>query len=173
MTEPAALASRAAPPLPAPPPAAPSPDAPSSIATRFGEVALRPDRLIAFPSGVLGFAHCRRYALVDLPDLRVVFKLLQSVDQPELAFLVLPLDPLAGPISASDLAAACDGLGFDWQSLAALAIVTVRSAAEGVCFSINLKAPLLIDTARRVGRQHVFASESYPLRHDLPRAHAA
>lgn len=102
-----------------------------------------------------------------------MFKLLQSVDHPELAFLVLPLDPLAGPISRSDLALACDALGCDWESLAVLGIVTVRSDAEGVRFSINLKAPLLIDTGRQVGRQHVFTSESYPLRHDLPRAHAA
>jgi flagellar assembly factor FliW len=167
MTEPATLACRPAPPQPTPP------EAPSSIATHFGEVTLQPDRLIAFPSGVLGFAHCLQYALVDLPDPRVVFKLLQSVDQPELAFLVLPLDPNAGPISRNDLALACDGLGCDWQSLAVLGIVTVRSDAEGVRFSINLKAPLLIDTGRLVGRQHVFASESYPLRHDLPRAHAA
>jgi flagellar assembly factor FliW len=167
MTEPATLASRAGPP-PAPPPGAPS-----TIVTRFGEVTVQPDRLITFPSGVLGFAHCRRYALVDLPDPRVVFKLLQSVDHPELAFLVLPLDPDAGPISRSDLALACEGLGCDWQSLAVLGIVTVRSDAEGVRFSINLKAPLLIDTHSQVGRQHVFPSESYPLRHDLPRAHAA
>jgi len=167
MTEPATLAPRAGPPPP------PPPGASSTIATRFGEVAVQPDRLITFPSGVLGFAHCRRYALADLPDPRVVFKLLQSVDHPELAFLVLPLDPDAGPISRSDIALACDALGFDWQSLAVLGIVTVRSDAEGVRFSINLKAPLLIDTGLQVGRQHVFASESYPLRHDLPRAHAA
>ena len=167
MTEPATLPSRATPPQPAPPSEAPS------IATRFGEVALRPDRLIAFPSGVLGFARSQRYALVDLPDLPVAFKLLQSVDDPELAFLVLPLDPNAGPISHGDLALACEGLGFDWLSLAVLGIVTVRSDAEGVRFSINLKAPLLIDTGRQTGCQHVFASESYPLRHDLPRAHAA
>jgi flagellar assembly factor FliW len=167
MTEPATLAA------PAGPPPAPPPGAASSIVTRFGELVVQPDRLITFPTGVLGFARCQRYALADLPDPRVVFKLLQSVDQPELAFLVLPLDPLAGPIRQSDLALACAGLGYDWQSLLVLGIVTVRSEADGVRFSINLKAPLLIDTSRQVGRQHVFASESYPLRHDLPRAHAA
>ena len=150
----------------------PPPQAPASIATRFGEVALNPDRLITFPSGVLGFAECQRYLLADLPDPRVVFKLLQAIDAPELAFLVLPLDPVAGPISRRDLELACADLGFDWQSLVVLGIVTIRSD-DGVRFSINLKAPLLIDSRRQVGRQHVFASEAYPLRHDLPRAHAA
>jgi flagellar assembly factor FliW len=168
MTELATISARELPPQPVAPP-----DAPASIATRFGEVAVNPDRLLTFPSGVLGFAECQRYALADLPDPRLVFKLLQSVDAPELAFLVLPLDPAAGPIGRSDLELACEDLGFDWPSLVVLGIVTIRSDAGGVRFSINLKAPLLIDGSRQVGRQHVFANEAYPLRHDLPRAHAA
>ena len=168
MTELAALPSRTLPPQPVAPP-----DAPASIATRFGELAVSPERLITFPSGLLGFADCQRYALADLPDPQVVFKLLQSVDAPELAFLVLPLDPVAGPIGRSDLELACQELGFEWQTLVVLGIVTLRPEPEGVRFSINLKAPLLIDSRRQVGRQHVFASEAYPLRHDLPRAHAA
>lgn len=148
-------------------------EVPSAITTRFGAVAVDQGRLITFPSGVLGFADCQRYALADLPDPQVVFKLLQSVDDPELAFVVLPLDPAAGPISRGDLELACADLGFAWATLAVLGIVTIRSDADGVRFSINLKAPLLIDSSRQLGRQHVFASEAYPLRHDLPRAHAA
>ena len=164
MTELAALPSRTLPPQPVEPPAAPA-----SSPTRCGELAVSPERLIAVRSGVLG----QRYALADLPDPQVVFKLLQSIDAPELAFLVLPLDPAAGPIGRSDLERACRELGFDWHTLVVLGIVTIRSDPEGVRFSINLKAPLLIDSRCQVGRQHVFASEVYPLRHDLPRAHAA
>jgi flagellar assembly factor FliW len=153
----------------APPPAG----APPSIATRFGTLALDPARLITLPSGLLGFADCQRFALADLPDPQGPLKLLQSVDEPELAFLVLPIDPSAGPIARGDLELACEGLGFDWSALAVLGLVTVRSEAEGVHFSINLKAPLLIDTGRQIGRQHVFAGEGYPLRYDLPHARAA
>jgi flagellar assembly factor FliW len=165
MTQLATVASTTA----APPPAA----APSSIATRFGTLALDPARLITLPSGLLGFADCRRFALADLPDPQGPFKLLQSVDEPELAFLVLPIDPRTGPIARSDLELACEELRFDWQALAVLALVTVRPEAEAVHFSINLKAPLLIDTGRQVGRQHVFAGEAYPLRYELPHARAA
>lgn len=142
------------------PPQLQAPTAPSSIDTRFGEVALAPERLINFPNGVLGFTNCRRFALVDLPDLQVAFKLLQSVDDRELAFLVLPIDPVAGPISRRDLELACDSLGFVRQALAVLGIVTIRSDADGLRFSINLKAPLLIDTDRQVGRQHVLDRKS-------------
>lgn len=157
----------------APQAASTPPAAPGAISTRFGVVTVHPDRLITLPDGLLGFADCQRFALADLPDPQGVFKLLQSVDEPELAFLVLPIDQIAGPLERSDLEHACRVLGFDWPALAVLALVTVRPDPEGVHFSINLKAPLLIDTGRQVGRQHVFAGEAYPLRYDLPRAHAA
>ncbi len=150
-----------------------APELPAALATRFGEVELDGDRLITFPHGLLGFADCRRYALTDLPGREVAFKLLQSIDQPELAFLVLPLELAGGPISRDDLGQACEELGIEWPSLVALAIVTVRQEEGGeVHFSVNLKAPLLIDSARQVGHQHVFLAEGYPLRHDLPRAAA-
>ncbi len=155
---------------PAAPPPAPGV---SSIATRFGTLALDPARLITLPGGLLGFADCQRFALAELPDSQGPFKLLQSVDEPELAFLVLPVDPDADLIARKDLEHACQALRIDWPALAVLALVTVRPEAAGVHFSINLKAPLLIDTGRQTGRQHVFAGEAYPLRYDLPRARAA
>lgn len=167
MTQLATLSSHQAPPQPVPA------DLPASLATRFGEVRLDGDRLITFPAGLLGFADCRRYALADLPGRPVAFKLLQSVDEPELAFLVLPLDLAAGPIGRDDLEQACDELGLESSTLVALALVTLRQQDGKVHFSINLKAPLLIDSRRQLGRQHVFAGDAYALRHDLPRAHAA
>jgi flagellar assembly factor FliW len=153
----------------APPPAA----TPSSIETRFGTLALDPARLITLPDGLLGFADCHRFGLANLPETQGPFKLLQSVDEPELAFLVLPIDPSAELIARDDLELACQALGIDGQALAILALVTVRPEADGVHFSINLKAPLLIDTGHQVGCQHVFAGEAYPLRYDLPHARAA
>ena len=155
--------------LAAPPPAV----APISIATRFGTLSLDPARLITLPSGLLGFADCQRLALADLPDPQGPFKLLQSVEQPEFAFLVLPLDARKGPIARSDLELACQALGFNSRRLAVLVLVTLRPEAEGVHFSVNLKAPLLIDTSRQIGWQHVFAGEVYPLRHALPQSRAA
>lgn len=142
--------------------------APMSITTRFGAVELDPERIVTFPTGPLGFADRCRFILADGPDPRGAFKLLQCLDDPELGFLVLPLDPGAGPISSDDLHVACRTRGLDWAALAVLAIVTVRPEAEGVRFSVNLKAPLLIDTRRRSGYQHVLASDRYQIREPLP-----
>jgi flagellar assembly factor FliW len=138
------------------------------VETRFGAVELDPERIVTFSAGPLGFADRCRFILADGPEPRAAFKLLQCLDDPELAFLVLPLDPESGPIATDDLRAACQSRGLAFASVAVLGIVTVRAETEGVRFTINLKAPLLIDTRRHSGCQHVLASERYRIREPLP-----
>lgn len=142
---------------------------PSAITTRFGEIPLDAAKTLTFTYGLLGFADRQRYVLVDTPPPEVAFKLLQSLDDPELAFLVLPLDPTNGPIARADVEAACRVLALDPGPLALLGIVTLRREPPAVQFTVNLRAPLLLDTARRIGFQHVLANESYSLRELLPR----
>ena len=143
------------------------------LLTRFGALALDPDRIILFPRGLLGFAGQHHYVLADIPGQDAVFKLLQSIDDVDLSFVVLPLDRSEGPIAGADLVAARAALAIEDAALAVLAIVTVRADAARVDFTVNLRAPLLIDTARRLGYQHVLANDAYSLRHPLPRADAA
>ena len=143
------------------------------LLTRFGALALDPDRIILFPRGLLGFADHHHYMLADIPGNDAVFKLLQSVDDVDLSFVVLPLDRSEGPIAGPDLVAAGAALAIEDAALAVLAIVTLRADAARVDFTVNLRAPLLIDTARRLGYQHVLANDAYSLRHPLPRADAA
>ncbi len=141
---------------------------PATVDTRFGSFAVDPERVITFAPGPLGFADRKRFVLADLPEPGVPFKLLQCLDDPELAFVVLPLDPREGPISASDLEAACQAEAIARDALAVLGIVTVRAEDDGVHFTVNLRAPILIDTARRTACQHVMADDQYALRHPLP-----
>lgn len=138
------------------------------IQTRFGPIAFDPARTVTIARGLLGFPGRVRFVLAEVPERDVPFKLLQALDDPELGFLVLPLERERGPIARADLAQAARGLGFDWEALAVVAIVSLRAEAGGVRCTANLKAPLLIDTGRRLGCQYVLASDTYELRHPLP-----
>lgn len=142
------------------------------IATRFGPLAQDPERIIVFRHGLLGFADQHRYALTDIPGADAVFKLLQSIDDPELSFVVLPLDASDGPIASADLVAARRALAIEEAALAVLTVVTLRAEHERVDFTVNLRAPLLIDTVRRLGSQYVLPDDTYPLRHPLRRGAA-
>lgn len=55
--------------------------------TRFGRMAVDDDRVINLARGLLGFPNHTRYALIQTSDENYFFWL-QSVDEPELAFIV-------------------------------------------------------------------------------------
>ena len=144
-----------------------TPAEPPPLVTRFGAITLDPARILAFPNGLLGFAGRHRYVLTEVPGADAAFKLLQSIDDPDLSFVVLPLDANDGPIASTDLEAARAALGIEETVLAVLAVVTLRSGGGRVDFTVNLRAPLLVDTGRRLGYQHVLPNDAYPLRHPL------
>ena len=137
------------------------------MVTRFGELAFDPEKIITFDQGLYGFEHRRQFLLSQVPAWPDLFKLLQSMDDPNLSLIVLPFDNGNGPIDPADFTQACSGLGYDPASTTVIGIVTMREEADNQVFTVNLKAPILIDSQHRKGHQHVFASEKYPLRHLL------
>ncbi len=139
-----------------------------TIVTRFGELAVDEDKIITFVDGLYGFEQHRHYIMTQVPGWAEVFKLLQAIDDPQLSLIVLPMEGGAGPIDGADFTHACGTLGFDREATAILGIVTMRTDGQNQGFTVNLKAPLLIDTERLIGRQYVFADDKYHLRHPLP-----
>jgi len=55
--------------------------------TRFGTVEVDEQRIINIPAGLLGFSSYQRYTMLQ-PDEEGVFFWFQSLDSPELAFVV-------------------------------------------------------------------------------------
>jgi flagellar assembly factor FliW len=133
--------------------------------TRFGEVEIDPSRLLVFPHGLLGFARFRTFALLQ-PDDRGVFYWLQSIEDPELAFVVT--DPTAWatgysvPIRAGELTE----LGLERAEDATIfAIVNRRDGA----ITANLQGPIVVNAASRTGIQLVLSDRTWSTRHELVR----
>ena len=133
------------------------------LETRFGPIRLDPERLLSFPAGMPGFPGCHRFQLERMAGSPLL--LLQSMDDGELAFFVMPLPEQPPLIKASDRIATCRLLSLDYGSTDYLAIVTARQSPAGLELHANLRAPLVIDTRRRIGAQVVLADAGYPLRH--------
>jgi flagellar assembly factor FliW len=147
-------------------PSAPADSAPAQPA--HAAQAIDPSKILSFPQGLHGFEHRHSYVLADLAAADGWFKLLQAVEEPSLGFVVLPITAASGLIEADDLDRAARHCRIQPQDALALAIVTVRKEAEGVALTANLRAPLLIDCAKRQGCQFIFQHERYDLRHRLP-----
>ena len=90
------------------------------------------------------------------------------MDDPSLSLIALPLKEAGEVIDRQDFSEACGSLDFDEEKTAILGLVTMRSHSQDQAFTVNLKAPLLIETEARQGCQYVFTSDKYLLRHPLP-----
>ena len=138
------------------------------IDSRFGSLAISQNSILDFPRGLLGFGDFHSFGIANLSDPRYVqFKVLQCLDDHQLAFLVLPLDPNTGFIDRADLVLSCDSLMVKIDDLVILLVVTVRKTEQGASVTANLRAPLLIDFVTRTGNQYVMRNERYPVRFQI------
>lgn len=139
-----------------------------TVKTRFGDQEVDRRNVLTFPLGLIGFGDWRSYALIDLPRQRgPSLKFLQCLDQPKLGFTVMPVTAAEGGFDLRDLTEAAEHHEIPAGALAILLIVTAHRTVAGVELTANLRAPILLDTARREAFQHVMPSETYPLRYRL------
>jgi flagellar assembly factor FliW len=126
-------------------------------------VEVREEELLHFPRGMVGFEEYTRYALFDLE--RSLY-LLQSVDDLEVGFILL--DPLAvrpgyeAELTEDDRALLGLRRG---QRPDLLCVVTL--SPEGVPAGVNLRAPVALNPARRLGAQLIPQESPYSVRHPL------
>lgn len=134
------------------------------VQTRFGVYEIDSEKVIFMPKGPYGFAKLHHFALLDLPGVEDGnFKLLQSIDDPSVGFIVLPLSQSGGAMNAEDLTQACQITGNDPETTSFLLLVTIRSSDQGAtAMTANLRAPLLLNTETLQACQHIFANVDYP-----------
>ncbi len=139
------------------------------LSTRFGEMEVHPDAIVRMPRGLMGFASLRDFALAALPEARHAgFRVLQSLEDPSLSFIVLPGEAAPGAIAREDVVEGLRALGIEEADGAVLLIVSVRRTPSGEnSVSVNLRAPVMVDVKNRKAWQHVLANQSYPVRQDL------
>jgi flagellar assembly factor FliW len=143
-------------------------EAPIVLQTRFGEMTVDPETVLTLPRGLMGFAALHAFALAALPTERYGrFQVLQSLEAPDVSFIVLPYKPSDALIAEADLAAAYEALGVTPAEGATLLIVSIRKMGEVASVSVNLRAPLIVDAGRRLGWQHVLPNPEYSVRHTL------
>ena len=130
--------------------------------SRFGTVAVKPEDLFAFPHGLIGLEHCRRWALLSEAENDAV-GWLQSETEPDTAVAVISprrfLPDYQIRVNRGQLAP-LELTGVDQ------AFVLNVLAKNSGRLTVNLKAPLIINLNRRLGRQ-VITSDDQPLQFEL------
>lgn len=129
---------------------------------RFGTLEVEPSKVIDFPHGLPGFENCRRFTLFHPEGEDPKYFILQSLDEPAVAFHLA--DParfgFSYEIALSDAEAATLQLTDPAQM--AVAVILTKLEDDGPV-NANLNAPLIMNLVARRGLQHVFAELKYAI----------
>jgi len=134
---------------------------------RFGTLTIRPEDLLVFPQGMLGFAELQRFFILD--HTAGPFRWLQSADDPGVAFVIIDptcvLTDYAVKLSREDLAL----LGLDAEQAWSeeMAIAVIANVTDPHYPTLNLLAPICICATNRLGLQSVQHHSGLSARHPI------
>lgn len=136
--------------------------------TRFGPVEVEPDDVIRFPEGLLGLEECRDWVLLaDANNDAVAW--MQSVDRADVALAVV--SPRRFVPSYQMRVARRELVPLMLEHVRAARVLVIVSREER-SFTLNLKAPIVVNLQRRLARQ-VMTNGPLAVRHELGVAHPA
>ncbi|MCD7824813.1 MAG: flagellar assembly protein FliW [Clostridiaceae bacterium] len=133
----------------------------------FGEIEIEQEKIIHFEQGIPGFDEYKDYTILyDVEESEPLFSWLQCVTEKGLALpIVNPFRIMEeyNPVVDDDL---LEPLGaFEADDLVIFLIATVPEDVKKA--SVNMKAPLIINTANRQAMQIIAENEEYEIRHPL------
>jgi flagellar assembly factor FliW len=136
--------------------------------SRFGNVQIEVDDILLFPSGLFAFTHLRHWVLLaDAENDAVGW--LQSVADPQVAVAVVSPRRFVPHYQVRVNRGQLTTLDLSPNSPAY--VLTVVSK-EGDQLAVNLKAPVIVNLDRRLGKQ-VVSTDDQPLQHVIAATPAA
>jgi len=128
--------------------------------SRFGEVTIDAGKVIRMTSPFLGFPDSRRFFLKahskDSP-----FFWLQSVDEPELAFVVVQAQHLLSDYHPSLPPFVLKELGHPRESELDILLLLTIPKGHPERMTANLLAPLVVNSSRRLAKQVLLDPHTY------------
>ncbi len=133
----------------------------------FGEIDIAEDKIITLENGMIGLPDYRRFALIfdEGAEKKAFVMWLQSMDDPETAFPVMQpnlvkedYNPTVNEEMLSPLGVLTD------ENTYVLVILTARADVKQT--SVNLKAPIIINTDTKKGCQIIIDGD-YPVKYRI------
>lgn len=136
----------------------------------FGKLEYGEESVVHFPDGLPAFEHRRRFLLIERASSAPLL-LLQSLEDPDLCFVTLPVDRIVPGYRLSMSADDCHTLGLDpdaplhiGQNVICLAILTLGQQCPTTA---NLLSPVVIEPVSRRAVQAIQIESPYSHQHPL------
>ncbi len=133
--------------------------------TRFGSVTINEKDLISIPEGILGFNDLKKFVILEDPD-DLIFAWLQSCDKAHVAFPILEPEMYMSDYKARLNKSDREALGLsEGQESRAFTIVTIPT--DATLMTANLKAPIIVNSQKRIAKQVVTQENDHPIKHPI------
>lgn len=132
----------------------------------FGEIEIAENEIISFSEGLLGFDDMKKYIIINNPDPEIPFHWLQSIDEPNLAFVITNPFAFVDNYEFNISDRVVKELEIEkHENLTIYSIVVVPQNIENM--TINLKGPVIINMKNRKAKQIVLENDKYTLKHKI------
>ena len=136
--------------------------------TRFGRITVDDDRIMTFPSGLLGFPDTGRFALIQTGEENYFFWL-QSVDEPNLAFVVTDPGIFFKDYDVPSREETVEAIRLEDESHAQLFVICNK---VGDWLTGNLLGPIVANASNRLATQVVLTEKKWTTRQPLLKLHS-
>lgn len=133
-------------------------------ARSFGEIEINEEDILTFPDGIPGFEESKRYIIINNPDEENPFDWLQSVDNGDLAFVIINPFFVKPDYDITIPESALEKLKIkDESDVALYSIVVVPEKIEDM--TVNLTGPIVINVREKLGKQIILDDNRYTTKH--------
>jgi len=134
----------------------------------FGKIEIEDEKLLELENGIIGFPHMKHFTLIydseGENEKSVIW--FQSMDEPQFAMPVINpsfVKPDYNPVVNDELLAP---LG-EFTNEELVVLVTLKVPENLKDMTVNLKAPIIINSTNRKGAQIIVENEDYPVRYPI------
>ena len=130
----------------------------------FGEIEIEEEEIITFADGVPGFEDLSKYVVIQNPDSEVPFNWLQSVEEQELAFVIVSPFIFKKDYDFELSKTVVEKLKIEEPNdVSVYSIVVVPDDITKM--TANLMAPVIINNKTKMGKQVVLDNSNYHTKH--------
>ncbi len=130
---------------------------------RFGAIEYRPEDVLNFAGGLLGFPACDRFVLIEHKE-GSPFRWLQSLDEPSVAFLVVDPGHFVEDFAPEMPDCVANALGLECETPRLVYTIVTIPPGKPRAMTINLAGPIVVNAENRSARQVVLEDVRYPIR---------
>ena len=130
----------------------------------FGLLEIEEEKIIAFPEGIPGFEEEKEFVIINNEDEENPFCWLQSVNNPDLAFVIINPFLIFSDYTIDLPEAVQEKLKIeDEKDVAVYSIVVVPKDLKKM--TVNLLGPIIINVRERLGKQVILDDPRYSTKH--------